>query len=285
MKKKIFVKFQTTGKIYQYDALARRRGEKEQLKMGDLVLVETPQGIEVGKVVTLPCQGKCKARETCQVGAAAPAESGEGKILRKITENDRQKLALLKEKAKKYLPEVAEKIAKYSLQMKLIDADLSLDEKKLTFYFGAEGRVDFRALVSDLVKSFKKIIRLQQVGARDEAKIFQGFGKCGRQLCCAKFLQNIQSVTIEMAQVQQLEHLGTAKLSGACGKLMCCLAYELEEYQKALKNLPPIGNSFKTKLGEGKITGYNVLKQTVFVQLNNKDASTIEVNLKGEKIR
>lgn len=270
----ILVRFQTTGKIFQYP---QPKEEKGKFKAGDIIIIETPQGIELAKVIYL-CTDACPKKQK------EGSEIGEGFILKKAQKEDLEKLSNLKAEARKLLPQIKNKIIQHSLQMKVIDAELSLDEKKLTIYFSADGRVDFRGLVSDLVKTFHKLIRLQQIGARDEAKIFKGFGKCGRELCCGKFLQNIQSVTADMAQAQQLDHLGAAKLTGVCGKLMCCLTYELEEYEKHIGDYPEIGSTFKSKVGAGKVIGHNIVKQTISILLKDKDNAVIEVNLKGEKV-
>jgi len=269
MSKKLLAKFQTTGKVYQYESA-------DKIAPGDSVLVDTPQGMEVAAIINEPCKG-CKKE-------ALTLEKGEGSILRKINSEDKTKLAQLKEQAKKYISQARQKIVEHNLAMKIIDADLSPDEKKLTFYFSAEGRVDFRSLVSDLARAFQKLIRLQQIGPRDEAKILKGIGKCGRELCCAKFLKNMKSVTLDMAQIQQLEHLGTSKITGLCGKLMCCLSYEIKEYQENIKELPAIGSTFKTKMGKGKVTGLNIIKKTVLIQLDNDTKAVVEVNLEGEKV-
>jgi len=212
---KVFIRFSSTGKIYSFKTSL-------SLKADQQVLVETDQIIDEGMVIKKP----------------DVSEEGQGTIIRKTTGEDKKILKSLKIKARSFLDEARKKVLRHGLQMQILDAELSFDQKKLTFYFSAPLRIDFRGLVSDMVRTFGKLIRLQQVGARDEAKYFGGIGKCGRELCCAKFLNNLESVTLEMAQVQELATAGSAKLSGCCGKLMCCLAFEVQNYQKSKKKEP-----------------------------------------------
>ncbi|TSC92917.1 MAG: hypothetical protein Athens101428_783, partial [Candidatus Berkelbacteria bacterium Athens1014_28] len=146
--------------------------------------------------------------------------------------------------------------------MELLDADLSFDEKKLTFYFSAKERVDFRALVSDLASTFKKIIRLQQVGPREEAQLIGGCGRCGQVLCCRRFLRgDLDKSTTEMAQLQGLAIMGQNRCIGSCGKLLCCLSYEMEDYEKLAKGMPAIGDEINTKEGKCKVISQNILAQ------------------------
>jgi cell fate regulator YaaT (PSP1 superfamily) len=153
--------------------------------------------------------------------------------------------------------------------MQLLDADLSFDEKKLTFYFTAPSRVDFRVLVSELAHTFKKIIRLQQIGSRDEARYLGGVGRCGETICCKKFLKgNLESVTLDMASDQNLAQMGSNRITGVCGKLMCCLKYELEYYQKVKKTMPALGTEINTEKGKGTVIGQNIVKKKVTVKLN-----------------
>jgi len=179
--------------------------------------------------------------------------------------------------AQEMIPECQKKILRHRLPMELLDAELSFDEKKLTFYFTADGRVDFRALVSDLASSFKKLIRLQQVGARDEARFLGGHGRCGQILCCRKFLKgDLDSITLDMAQIQGLAAMGPGRITGACGKLMCCLAFEIEEYKKMAKNLPKIGDEIKTEKGQGIVISQNVLQKKITVELPDKSKLEVE---------
>lgn len=211
--KTIAVKYQSTLKVYQFNTTSH-------FKVGDKVLVETEEGIETGVVVE----------------GDGDIEQGKGLILRKMTKEDEERQKMLREKEEQAFDFCAQKIKELRLPMKLIGTSLSLDERKLTFYFTAEGRVDFRELLRELVAHFHKNIRLQQIGQRDVAKMLGGLGLCGRPLCCSSFLQNMESITLEMAKEQNLIGLGSGKISGACGKLMCCLAFEDEFYKKTNKN-------------------------------------------------
>lgn len=242
----VYVRFPSTGKICSFKtSLALNKDQQ--------VLVETDQIIEEGLVVKNP----------------DVFEEGSGTILRKTTQEDQKILKSLKIKARSFLEEARKKTTRHGLQMQILDGDLSFDEKKLTFYFCAPSRIDFRSLVSDMVRSFNKLIRLQQVGARDEARYFGGIGKCGRELCCAKFLNNLESITLEMAQVQELATAGSAKLSGCCGKLMCCLAFEAQNYKEIKKKMPKIGSEFKSSQGTGKVVGHNILEGKVVIEAGN----------------
>jgi len=184
-------------------------------------------------------------------------------FLRKATPNDVQKMEMLGEKAQEALKKCEEKIAEHKLEMQLEFVEYSLDGNRINFIFTADDRVDFRELVKDLAKTFQKQIHLQQIGPRDKARIVTGRGKCGKGLCCANWLKDLESITMDMVRSQSLESKGSSKLSGCCGKLMCCLRYEVEEYKKLKKNLPKHGSIVKTKKGEGKIIGLDILNQQV----------------------
>ncbi len=251
---KIFITFPTTGKIYSYET-------SSPLKPDEEVLAENEQVIELGKVV----------KETPEM----ETEPANGQIVRSLTEEDRVWLGDLKKAARQFIEEARSKVARHGLKMKILDADLSFDQKKLTFYFCADSRVDFRSLVSDMAKSFNKLIRLQQVGGREAIRFFGGIGKCGRELCCKAFLKNLESVTLEMAQSQELSAAGSGKITGCCGKLMCCLSYEAENYKELKKKMPKMNSHFSTPQGEGKVIGYNLLGRKVI--LENKEGKKIEV--------
>lgn len=249
---KVKVKDQTTGKILQYETQLK-------LKPATLVILNTGQNLEVAQVVCNECH--CEAN-------VLPYEQGEGEIEREVNKQDQERLAQLKEKAISYLPLCKEKIRHFDLRMNLLDADLSLDENKITFYFGSSERVDFRQLVVDLAREIKKIIRLQQVGSRDEARCFGGFGACGQEVCCKRFLgRNLSSVTLEAAKSQDLDQVNAAKISGLCGKLMCCLAYEKEVYEELGKGLPQTGDKVKIKQGEGAVVNRNILAGELTVKI------------------
>lgn len=241
--KKVYIRFPSTNKTFSYKTGLSLSGDQS-------VLVQTDQIIEEGIVTKLD----------------ENSEEGTGQILRKTTDEDRKVLRQLKKTATSFLDEARKKVQRHGLKMSILDAELSYDQKKLTFYFSSPSRIDFRSLVSDMVRSFNKLIRLQQVGARDEARYFGGIGKCGRELCCSKFLNNLESITIEMAQSQELATAGSAKLSGTCGKLMCCLSYEAQNYEDLKKKMPKIGSVYKSPQASGKVIGHNVLEGKIIVQ-------------------
>lgn len=264
---KIAVKIKSTGIIVEADA------GKFEFAAGDWLLVETRECKEVAIVVDPPAGGEqVKEAKTEGEESADP----EIEIIRKLSEKDLEQYKEYKKIAQGLIPECQKKIQFHNLPMELMDAELSFDEKKLTFYFAAEGRVDFRSLVSDLASTFKKLIRLQQIGARDEARFIGGCGRCGQVLCCRRFLKgDLDSVTIEMAQIQGLAAMGSNRVTGCCGKLMCCLKYELDEYKDAAKNLPKIGQQIKTEKGPGIVISQNVLAKKVLVEV--EDGTKLEV--------
>lgn len=254
----VAIKIKSTGQVVSVDF------GKLVIKSGDLILVETPQCKEVAEVVD---PDRIEESETVN----GEINESEVEVIRKLTDKDLEQYKKLKEEAKSLLPKCQEKIISHKLSMQPLDAELSFDEKKLTFYFTAEGRVDFRSLVSDLASTFKKLIRLQQVGPRDEARHLGGFGRCGQKLCCRRFLKgDLDSITLDMAQIQGLASMGSNRITGSCGKLMCCLSYELEDYRKMAKKLPKIGGKIKTEKGEGVVVSQNLLKGKVIVELEDK---------------
>jgi len=251
------IKLPSTGQIFLAEF-------EDKLKIGQEVLVEVDSILEPAKIICENCPKESKEEETPQI-----------KILKILSNEDLEFKKTLHQKAKKYLPEVKAKVFRHGLNMGILDAELSFDEKKLTIYFSAEGRIDFRALVSDMVGSFHKIIRLQQVGARDEAKLFGGFGKCGRELCCAKFLNNLESITLEMAEIQEVASSKPSKITGCCGKLMCCLSYEADSYKEIKSEMPKIGTQIQTPQGEGKVIGHNVFEGKVIIE--TEEGKKVEV--------
>lgn len=257
---KITIRLKTDNKLCFVES------HNHQLNVGDEILVESKGGAEVGYV--LPCRVLVDEPSGEEKQSEADANDFEYQFVRKLNEKDQEHIQKLKEESKKYIEECRNKIEKYKLPMQLLDAELSFDEKKIAFFFTAPNRVDFRMLVSDLAHSIKKIIRLQQVGARDEARYLGGVGRCGQHLCCKRFLKgNLESVTLDMAVDQNLAQMGSNRVTGACGKLMCCLKFELETYQEAKKKLPEIGSNIKTKEGEGKVIGHNALRNSYNVRL------------------
>lgn len=245
----IGVRFKKAGKVYYFDPA------DYQLAPGDEVIVETVRGLEYGQVVVGPA-------DVADESVITPLK----KVVRKATEEDRRQLACLRDKEKNAFFICEQKIAAHGLPMKLIDAEKTFDEGKLIFYFTAEGRIDFRELVKDLAAVFRTRIELRQIGVRDEAKMMGGLGCCGRELCCATWLSDFASVSIRMAKEQNLP-LNPTKISGICGRLMCCLKYENDLYEEAREGYPPLNSRVMTPDGEGKVTGINIFKKTLTVEL------------------
>ena len=244
----IGVRFRAAGKIYYFDPADR------QIKIGDHVIVETARGIEYGYVVL----GNREVAETKVIPPLKP-------VIRMATDEDRAIEAKNKEKEKEAFKICQEKIKKHNLEMKLIDAEYTFDNNKVLFYFTADGRIDFRELVKDLASVFKTRIELRQVGVRDETKILGGIGICGRPLCCHSYLSEFIPVSIKMAKEQNLS-LNPTKISGVCGRLMCCLKNEEETYEVLNSKLPGIGDTVTTADGlRGEVHSVNVLRQTVKV--------------------
>ena len=242
------VRLREAGKISAYGA------EGLKLKPGDYVIVEVDRGTDYGQVIAGPEMVSEKEK------------GGAKKILRIATKDDIGQIKRNQHKLKDVVAICNRKINERKLEMKLICAEYSFDRSKLIFYFTAEGRIDFRDLVKDLAGQFKARIELKQIGVRDEAKLLGGFGPCGRHLCCAKFLQDFEPVTIRMAKDQNLS-LNPVKISGLCGRLMCCLSYETCLYKERSKGLPRRGQTVKTKQGSGKVLEVNVLKRACIVDI------------------
>lgn len=237
---------------------------------GDYVIVESDRGLDYGQVLST---------EEVLFDAEMLQETLR-KIVRIANRHDMDKIERNRHKTKEIIKTCNKKIEQYKLNMKLIDAELSFDCSKIIFYFTADERVDFRELVKDLAKIFKARIELKQVGVRDETKMFGGFGQCGRELCCARFLKDFEPVTIKMAKDQSLP-LNPVKISGVCGRLMCCLSYEHKNYKEWAKGLPKMGQRIKTKEGPGKVVDINYLKRVVIVEL--EDARLLKISYGKEK--
>ncbi len=250
----IGVRFRTAGKIYYFDPA------DFDIKQGDNVIVETARGIEYGKVVA-------GIREVCENKVIQPLKP----VIRLATPEDDAIEKKNKEKEKEAFQICLEKIAKHGLEMKLIDAEYTFDNNKVLFYFTADGRIDFRELVKDLASVFKTRIELRQIGVRDETKILGGIGICGRPLCCHCHLCEFAPVSIKMAKEQNLS-LNPTKISGVCGRLMCCLKNEEEAYEELNSKLPNIGDFVTTADGlKGEVSSVNVLKQRVKVIVSLED--------------
>lgn len=231
---------------------------------GDLVVAKTEFGEDLGRVLSI----------------SDSDTQTEAEILRPANNRDLDEIKAVNADKKKSLSYCRRIIEKHDLDMKLVECRGSLDDKKITFAFIAEGRVDFRDLVKDLTKHFQKSIRLHQLGVRDEAKLTGDIGHCGRNLCCRGFLDELTSVTSDYADDQQIAHRGSDRLSGICGRLKCCLAYEEKTYKDIIKKLPPIGTRVDTKRGKGIVVGWHVLKKSVEVKLDTKDDEQSVVEIK-----
>ena len=263
----IGVRFRTAGKIYFFDP------GKLDIKKNDHVIVETARGIEYGTVVGDP-------REEEEEKVVQPLKA----VLRVATPKDDEQEASNKQREKEAFKIRLEKIRKHNLQMKLIDAEYTFDNNKVLFYFTADGRIDFRELVKDLASVFKTRIELRQIGVRDETKILGGIGICGRPLCCHTHLSEFAPVSIKMAKEQNLS-LNPTKISGVCGRLMCCLKNEEETYEELNRRLPNVGDYVTTEDGlKGEVHSVNVLRQLVKVIVNIDDEKEIQ-EYKVEQLR
>lgn len=251
MEKEIYIKVKSDNKIFK-----TKQGNLD-LKISDEILFENEHGQDIG-IVTAE-----KSDDEAEYDEASIT------IIRKLTEKDKEKLTQLKKEALSTLDVCEEKIKKHGLAMDLLGAEFSYDERKLTFYFSAPTRVDFRSLVPDLASAFKKLIRLQQVSSRDKAKCVGGYGRCGQKLCCKRFLKNISDATMDMASEQNLSQMGPNRVMGSCGKLMCCLGYELDFYEKTKKKIPKIEDIIKTGEGRGVVVSQNIIKNKVIVELDD----------------
>lgn len=239
------VRFKKAGKIYYFDP------EDNSYSYGQNVIVETARGMEFGTVV-IP------NRDIDDSEIVPPLKP----VTRLATDSDIEKNKQNKEKEEEAFQICLEKIKHHGLEMRLIATELTFDNNKLIFYFTADGRIDFRELVKDLAAVFRTRIELRQIGVRDEAKYVNGIGICGRALCCATFLGDFHPVSIKMAKDQGLS-LNPTKISGSCGRLMCCLKYEQNAYEDLLKDLPKEGDLIETPEGQGEVLSVNVLKQVI----------------------
>lgn len=244
------VRFHQAGKVYYFDAAGI------PVEINDYVVVETAHGHELGKVIISP-------RQVISSDITEPLKP----IVRKAQPDDVKKAQHQQEKAGEAIAKCRELVGKLNLPMKPISAQYNLDGSHLTIFFSAEKRVDFRELVRELGHSLKTRVELRQVGARDEAKLTGGLGKCGFPLCCTTFLSEFAPVSIKMAKEQEIA-LNPMKTSGICGRLLCCLGYEYEEYRAMKDKLPALGQEVSTNLGNAKVVSCNPLKETVTVELD-----------------
>ena len=253
----IGVRFKKPGKLYYFDPCGL------DVKMDDPVVVETVRGVEMGECARAPY-------EVPDEDIVPPLR----KVVRIATDEDITQVEQNRENERKAYDICQEKIAHHKLEMKLVDVEYAFDCSKIVFYFTANGRVDFRALVKDLAAVFKTRIELRQIGVRDEAKMLGGLGPCGRPICCGTFLGDFQPVSIKMAKEQNLS-LNPTKISGLCGRLMCCLKYEQDNYEEARKRMPRVGKDVITPDGRGHVIDINVLRETVRVRF--QDGDNVEV--------
>ena len=246
----IGVRFKNVGKMYYFDPGDARP------KKGDHAIVETARGVECGEV-TMEC------REVSDDNIVQPLK----KVIRIATKEDLARVEDNHRREKSAFEICCKKIAAHKLEMKLVDVEYTFDNSKILFYFTADGRVDFRELVKDLAGVFRTRIELRQIGVRDESKMLGGIGICGRPFCCSTFLGGFQPVSIKMAKEQGLS-LNPVKISGACGRLMCCLKYEQEAYQDLLRSTPKVNAVVITPDGKGTVIDQNILTGMLTIQLD-----------------
>lgn len=250
------VRFREVGKIHYF------AWQSNNILKGDTIIAETKTGVEAGTVMTV-----LNAQNFS--GNILPSE----KIIRKATDDDMKSLENKKSEEAEAGKVCKKKIAEHKLKMKLIDVEYMFNRGKIIFYFVSESRVDFRGLVKELAHIFKTRIELRQVGIRDEAKMLGGLGMCGKPFCCATFLNDFQPVSIKMAKDQGMS-LNPTKLSGTCGRLMCCLKYEEEAYRDIMRRMPAVGSSVITPEGKGRVVSQKIIAETINVNLS-KDAENL----------
>lgn len=263
----IGVRFKNVGKIYYFDP------DGKQINNGQRVIVETARGVECGEVALAN-----RIVEDSEI--VSPLK----KVIRIATREDLQKITENKKKEQEALEICQQKINEHKLDMKLVDVEYTFDNNKILFYFTADGRVDFRELVKDLAAIFRTRIELRQIGVRDESKMLGGLGICGRPFCCSTFLGEFQPVSIKMAKEQSLS-LNPTKISGTCGRLMCCLKYEQDVYEQLLKITPKVGAIVNSPDGKGQVIDSNLLTGMIKVRLDkNPDAAPRIYNKKELKV-
>lgn len=259
------IRFRPAGRIYYFDP------QGQTFATGQYTIVETVRGVEAGRVVIA-------SKKIAESDLSDPLKP----VLRLATEDELRMMLSYKSKEKEALVRCNERIAEHHLPMKLVEAEYTFDGSRLTFYFTADERVDFRALVRDLAATFRTRIELRQIGARDQAKLQGGVGPCGKTLCCSSWITDFGIVSIKMAKEQGLP-LNPSKISGVCGRLMCCLAYENENYIQAKQQMPQIGTMLHTPSGTGKVVSINVPQNSVEVMLES--GATIQVPVEQEQAK
>ena len=253
------IRFNRAGKVYFFAP-----AQFQDLRVGEYVVVETSRGEEAGRIVIPPHQ----VSDQEIVRRLKP-------ITRRASALDLTQMAYFQFKEREALERCQDKVLEHNLPMKVVRAEFNYDGSRLVFFFASEKRVDFRKLVQDLARSFRARIELRQIGVRDEAKLMGGIGRCGLSLCCATWLTEFNPVSIKMAKLQDLP-LSPMDISGVCGRLLCCLAYESDYYAEARKKLPKRGNVIDTPHGRGKVTQVDMIKESVQVELENQ--ITVEVS-------
>ncbi len=269
--KVVQIQFVSWDKKYNFDP------RDISLEQGDFVIVETEFGQEIGEVVGFR---ELSSEELKKIDEEIKP------VLRLVNKEDLDKM--ISEEEKELALDYCRKLVrKYELPMKLVDVHFSLDKNRINFAFYSENRVDFRNLVKDLSSHFKGIIRLTQIGSRDEAKSCGDFGHCGRGLCCKGFMKDFISIGSEMAEAQQVSHRGSERVSGMCGKLMCCLSYEYEGYLDLAKKLPAVGTRVNVDGRRGEVVGHHILKQSVDVlfrgEKDGENDVVVEVDINRHK--
>ncbi|MCX5712422.1 MAG: stage 0 sporulation family protein [Candidatus Omnitrophica bacterium] len=260
MEKLILVRLRDSGQVYYYNACSL------EVKEGDYVIVEHDRGMDYGQIIS-PKDADVKEQ------SKEPVK----KVLRQARDGDLKQIEDNRVKAREAFNTCVKKIEEHKLDMKVVKAEYSFDRTKIIFYFTAPGRIDFRDLVKDLAKIFKARIELRQIGVRDEARLFGGFGPCGRELCCARFLKDFEPVTIKMAKEEGLP-LNPPKISGICGRLMCCLSFEYETYKALSKGLPKEGEIVTTPKGKGKVISISIFKRIATVALEDGIVTQMDYN-------
>ena len=257
------IRFRPAGRIYYFDP------QGQSYATGQYVIVETVRGVEAGRVVIA-------SKKMLEGDLSDPLKP----VHRLATEDELRMMLSYKSKEKDALVHCAERIADHHLPMKLVEAEYTFDGSRLTFYFTADERVDFRALVRDLASQFRTRIELRQIGARDQAKLQGGLGPCGKSLCCSSWISDFGVISIKMAKEQGLP-LNPSKISGVCGRLLCCLSYENENYIQAKQSMPQLGAWLNTPSGSGKVVSINVPKRSVEVMLDS--GVTIQIPVSPEE--
>ncbi len=256
----LIVTFETTKKRYYFEVLGN-----ETFKKNDKVIVETIRGTELGIASNNPIQMKEK-------DLVLPIKP----VLKLASEKEIETYNLQRKEADEAFIVCKEKIKKHQLEMKLITCEYTFDKSKLIFYFTANGRIDFRELVKDLAVLFKTRIELRQIGVRDEARILGNIGPCGKELCCKTFINKFDSVSVKMARDQGLV-INPTKISGVCGRLLCCINYEYSQYEEALKDFPAVNQMVKTEIGEGKVVSISPLNNFLYVDIKDKGISRFDI--------